>query len=96
MALERGRHLLLPQQQCGSPPSLNPCVLLRGPLNSAGPDFTSRAGLSAKAISSCSAFLASQGSPEVRRFQEIYHRNAGRQFNNAAVDSREKPGIYLM
>lgn len=40
----RGRHLLLPQQQCGRPPSLNPCVLLRGPLSSAGPDVTSRTG----------------------------------------------------
>lgn len=45
-----------------------------------------------KAISSCSAFMARPGSPEVR----IYHCNTGRQFNNVAVNSREKPGVYLM
>lgn len=32
----------------------------------------------------------------VHSLEEIYHRNTGRQFNNAAVDSREKAGIYLM
>ena len=52
--------------------------------------------LSAQAISLCSAFMGNLGLLGDHSLEEIYHRNTGRQFNNAAVDSWEKPGIYLM
>lgn len=52
--------------------------------------------LSTQAISLCSAFMGNLGLLGVQSFGEIYHRNTGRQFNNAAVDSWEKPSIYLM
>lgn len=52
--------------------------------------------LSAQAISLCSAFMGNLGLLGVHSLEQIYHRNTGRQFNNAPVDSWEKPGIYLM
>lgn len=40
--------------------------------------------------------MGNLGLLEVQSLEEIYHHNTGRQFNNAAVDSWEKLGIYLM